>query len=601
MSMNYRILAPAVLFGFFATTVLGQTFSTPIQVSTDGGAHSPAMHVGRDGTIYVSWFENSADIYFSHSINGGASFTPPVHVSQQITTNNQNYQFTSLLQRAPNFAIDTKGVIHLVWMDSRLNNPETNRPQSDIWYVRSTDKGATWTQPRSIMDADDSEKYAQDFPAIACDSSDNLYVSYLDNRYLMRGLLRHYKMQCERSTDGGATWSLPVIADKLPVANSGTCECCRDDIAVSPQGHVYIAFRTSMTEDTGDMRDIFIARSMDGGVTFDRSIQCQLGDWNLTACPTKGPQIALDGNENLHVAWADARDDSSGKLISYYSLLRPGDSAVFPNYSVASRGLPDEEWPDLAYSAGGTIAYAYDSSAGPILFSYSSDGGNTWHRHVPFPGGSGDAQTIPALAFDASGNLFAAWQDASANGILFTKISELAAQVPFAVTTKAVEQKPDNTVRLSWWPPFKFNPFVWYDFTLTGPDSLAITTRDSTVTLDSLAAGNYDYRILAHTTAGSCKEDGSFRIYPASVTASQAALEVAYPNPVTDGILTLTSNAMNGLQQLRIVDGRGGIVKRLSITPEGTMLKVDVRDLPSGAYTCEITGKTLQRIRFVIP
>src|ERR1017187_3913648 len=140
--------------------------------------------------------------------------------------------------------------------------------QSDIWYVRSTDNGQTWTQPLSIMDADDSEKYAQDFPAIACDSSNNLYVSYLDNRYLMRGLVDHYKMQLERSTDGGATWSLPVIADKLPFENSGTCECCRQDIAVSPEGHVYIAFRTNMTETNGEKRDIFICRSMNGGITF---------------------------------------------------------------------------------------------------------------------------------------------------------------------------------------------------------------------------------------------------------------------------------------------------------------------------------------------
>ncbi|MFI5201994.1 MAG: T9SS type A sorting domain-containing protein, partial [Candidatus Kapaibacterium sp.] len=550
---------------------------------------------------YVSWFENNADIYFSHSTDGGTSFTPPVLVSQQITTNNSNYQFTSLLQRAPNFALDTNGVIHLVWMDSRIKNPETNQDQSDIWYTRSTDKGATWTQPASIMDADDSEKYAQDYPAIAIDSSDNLYVSYIDNRYLMRRVVPHYKLQLERSTDGGTTWTNPIIADKLPFVDAGTCECCRDDIAVSPSGHVYIAFRTSMTEGTRDMRDIFIARSMDGGVTFDSSIQCQLGDWNLTDCPTKGPQIVLDRNENLHVAWADARDDSSRKLVSYYSLLRQADTSVFPNYSISTGNLPYSEWPDVALGPDGTIAYAYLVS-GPDLFTYSSDGGNTWRRSVPFPGGSGDAQSIPALAFDASGNLFAAWQDANTNGILFTKITALAALAPFAVNIKDVEQKPDNSVRLSWWPPFSYNPFVWYDVTLGGPDSAKLNTRDTTVTFDSLPSGEYHYQILAHTALGRSQTDGYFNIPTAEVTTSENAsgeYEV-YPDPVTNGTLVITTPE-SGRQELTVLDSKGVVVKKTSLIPNGGRLEFDLRNLPPGAYTCELTGKTSRQIRFIIP
>src|ERR1019366_10416879 len=131
---------------------------------------------------------------------------------------------------------------------------------------------------------------------------------------------------------------------------------CRQDIAVSPEGHLYIAFRTSMTEPGGDERDIFICRSMDGGRTFDSSIQCQLGDWTLTGCPTRGPHISLDSAENLHVAWSDARDNSAGKLNSYFSLLRKGDTAVFPNYTVNGRGQ-SANWPDLAVSPNGLVAF----------------------------------------------------------------------------------------------------------------------------------------------------------------------------------------------------------------------------------------------------
>src|SRR5581483_5818817 len=270
--MNSKFFAFLTISFLAAGSAVGQTFSNPIQISRDAGAHDPALHTGRDGTIYISWFENNADIYFSHSSDGGSTFSIPVRVSQQVTTN----EWTSLLQRAPNFGIDTKGTIHLVWMEARIPDPRTNQEQSDIWYARSTDHGMTWTAPVSIMDANDSELYDQDYPAIAIDSQNTLYVCYLDNRDLLRGIVPHYKMMLERSVDGGATWSDPVIADQLPVSDAGTCECCRDDIAASPEGHVYIAFRTSMTETDGDKRDIFICRSRDGGLTFDSSIRCQL-------------------------------------------------------------------------------------------------------------------------------------------------------------------------------------------------------------------------------------------------------------------------------------------------------------------------------------
>ena len=438
--MNFKVVIAAALFSLPCIIAKGQTFSTAVAISADAGAHSPAMHVGRDGTIFVSWFENNADIYFSRSSDNGMTFSPPVRVSRQVTTNN----FTSLLQRVPNFAIDTNGTIHLVWMEGRILRPGSKQEETDVWYARSTDKGATWTQPFNIIDADDSDLYAQDFPAIAIDSSNNLYVCYIDNRYLERGIVPHYKLQCERSTDGGKTWSKPVIADKLPFENAGTCECCRTDIAASPDGHIYTAFRTNMTEPTGDKRDIYIARSMDGGLTFDSSIQCQLGDWTLDACPTKGPQIALDKNENLHIAWADARDDS-GKLATYYAALSNGASEVLAN-SAVSYGTPNATWPDVAIAPDGTIAYAYtlDFGGGPCRFSYSSDGGKDWKRTINFPGGSSDVQSIPALAFDGAGNLYAAWQAGTANGILAARVMLPAAGVNGAASR--VEEVYPNPV-----------------------------------------------------------------------------------------------------------------------------------------------------------
>src|SRR4051812_34040597 len=105
-----------------------QSFSAAVPVSKAADAHSPCMHVGPDGTIFVSWFQAKADVYFARSTDGGNTFSAPVRACRQVTDNN----YTSLLQRSPEFAIDTKGTIHLVWTEG------APKAASDVWYIQST-------------------------------------------------------------------------------------------------------------------------------------------------------------------------------------------------------------------------------------------------------------------------------------------------------------------------------------------------------------------------------------------------------------------------------------------------------------------------------
>jgi len=594
----------AILLTLSASSSVAQTFSTPIPVSKNAGAHSPVLHIGRDGTVYVSWFERNADVYFARSADGGKTFTAPVRASRQVTTNN----YTSLLQRSPEFVLDTKGVIHMTWVEGRIKGPD-GKEQSDTWYIRSTDKGDTWSMPMSVMDADDSTKYSQDFSAIAADSSDNLYISYLDNRYLMRGIGDHYRMHMQRSTDGGASWSKAVVADKLPIATSGTCECCRQDIAVSPEGHVYIAFRTNMTTPSdGDKRDIFICRSWDRGVTWDSSIRCQLGEWTLTACPTKGPHIALDRDEHLHLAWNDARDDS-GKLIAYFSLLKRGESQIFPNYSLSNSRTQQATWPDITIGPGGTLATAYQlTSGGANRFSYSTDGGNSWTNSV-YPGTDG---SLPIVRFDALGNLYTVWEDGTANGILFSKVTNLKAPVgPGTITVPSTQTFKSGAVKLHWPPPVNLRrgSFVWYHVFVNGAGfKYDNVVRDTSVDLGVLAYGMYGYSITAYTCLDSSITNAAFLVGASDVrlpTRGECRIEL-YPNPVTTGtlMLHLWSEVVRPLY-IAVRNSAGVTVMQSRITPSGNHAELDVRSLPAGSYFATITdaegsNKFLQRVEFVV-
>jgi hypothetical protein len=585
--MKHNCIAFLLLLTAPISALAQVSFTAPVRISLNAGAHAPVVHVGRAGIIFASWFERSADIYFAKSTNGGKSFSSPVRASRQVTTN----IYTSMLQRAPEFVVDTKGTIHLVWTEGRLGS------QSDVWYIRSTDQGTTWTQPTSIMDADDSQKYAQDFSAIACDSSDNLYVSYLDNRWLMRGAASdHYQMHMQRSTDGGKTWLDPVIANKLSVLSSGTCECCRQDIAVSPEGHVYIAFRTSQDlTNSLDDRSIFICRSWDKGVTWDNSIRCQTGTWNLTACPTKGPHISLNPHEDLFVSWNDARDDSAW-LFSYFAMLPKGETEIFPNVSMSQRAQSGM-WPAIAMTPLGYVAYAFMPSGGPVQFTYSSDGGNTWNRDRALPGRSGDDQSLPSIAFDAKGNVLVAWQDADSDAILFSEVSGMNARVPIAAPVSAIPITiaPAPLFTFKWHKPESLGiaTNTWYTINLKGVTFGPLPTRDTQFVTAVPPEGTYNYTIVAHTAFDSAVTNGSFTVAALGVSETSSTATSVYPNPAKNGIIALQVRGLQGLVSVTVQNALGATVKTVDTFAENETVRVNVKDLPHGTYraqVCTVTG-----------
>jgi hypothetical protein len=446
------------------------------------------------------------------------------------------------------------------------------------------------------MDGDDSQRYAQDFAAIACDSSDNLYVSYLDNRWLMRGEPSdHYQMHLQRSTNNGATWSNPVIANKLSVLSSGTCECCRQDIAASPEGHVYIAFRTSQElSSTLDDRSIFICRSWDKGATWDNSIRCQLGTWNLTACPSKGPHISLDKSEDLFLAWNDARDDSAA-IISYFAILPRGETTIFPNYSMSPRSLGGT-WPSVAMSPLGYIAYAFMPSGGPVQFSYSSDGGNTWNRNRALPGRSGDDQSLPSIEFDAAGHALLAYQDADSNAILFTEISGMSPRPQLAQPISLIPNliPPSPQTVLHWHTPagLGVGNYVWYTFEIDNIKYGPILTRDTELVVPVSPAISYHYLIAAHTTFDSAITGGSFTTLDSEslgVTKDGGKRTAVIPNPV-DGIVTFQINGLLGLASVDILNSVGSTVKSLDAFAVDEAVKANINGLPPGAYRARITN-----------
>ena len=126
-----------------------------------------------DGNVYVTWtrFGTGYPIYFSRSIDGGASYSTPVQISDS--------NLTSCQGSVP--AIGPNGEVYVVWY---------NYDTSAIRFARSLDGGVTWggrTQVASV-----SELYCplpggnfrcNSFPSFAVDPTNGyLHVAWGDSR-----------------------------------------------------------------------------------------------------------------------------------------------------------------------------------------------------------------------------------------------------------------------------------------------------------------------------------------------------------------------------------------------------------------------------------
>ena len=79
-------------------------------------------------------YTNGTDVMIARSTDGGASFSTPVRINDDATTNKWHWFGT--------FAVAPNGRLDAVWYDTR-NAPDNL--QSQLFYSYSTDAGATWS------------------------------------------------------------------------------------------------------------------------------------------------------------------------------------------------------------------------------------------------------------------------------------------------------------------------------------------------------------------------------------------------------------------------------------------------------------------------
>lgn len=248
----------------------------------------------------------------------------------------------------PNLAVGPDGRVYLSWLE----------PVGDSAHALrfSTLEGDHWSAPRTIAQRPDLFVNWADFPSVVPLSEHQLAAHWLQRS----GSARYaYDVRIAQSSDGGATWSTPVVphrdgtatehgfvslfpfrdsvgaiwldgrnfarvakgqtADMMlvmtsvaPIGAPGAervldarvCDCCQTSLAVASSGPV-VAYRDRLE---GEIRDVSIVRWTDSGWT--DGVVVHADGWKIDACPVNGPAIAAVG-ERVAVAWFTSANDTA--------------------------------------------------------------------------------------------------------------------------------------------------------------------------------------------------------------------------------------------------------------------------------------------------
>lgn len=579
-----------------------QDFAAGKRVDDDGGTAlqaSPQLSIDRQGNIYVLWTDyrsnNEGDVRLSRSTDGGASFGPSRTVLSAAAT-------VSGMQRGARIAVDSNGTLHILSQVSKKGGSGF-----DVLYQRSADGGGTFTAPISLTNS--TPKEHQDFPSIAVDGRNNIYVAWVDDRDVVAKTSSNTHIYATHSTDGGASFSTPIRADLMPDGVGGSCECCNTDIAASGDGYVTIAFRSNIN----NRRDIFLARSVDGANSFQTAIPVQSEPWMINACPMAGPTVTMDWEGTAHLAWRDMRASAKGKAYLYYATVRRQDFTASPDMAI-SDSPKGSSYPSVSVTPNGTILCAFQDNRNDLadlFITASHDGGNTFsaNKQLLQSPANTSQQLYPVGAVAPDGEYYVAWQETSkdAGDIMVSH----ATSIPPAVAPNAPllnlpkgTVSPDQFSGFSWNTPSGLGRALHLHYQLNLESSAGWGQTDDIASSwwpSTLPAGQYRWFVRAKTLTGLSASSDTLSFTVAATSGVSNAAPLA-----NTGAMQLLPNhcPAQSSTQLRIIlppnyslaqqveialfDMAGACVARLF---DGQLQQHDLRLslplLPAGVYRCQ--------------
>lgn len=328
--------------------------------SVENRGVSTAVSGDRVVAVWAVTADAVTDILAAVSDDAGATFSAPVRVNDIPGDARVNGE------QPPRAAFAGADIV-VVWQSRRTGQPA-------IRAARSRDGGRTFERAETLHD----EKLTgvRGWSSVAALPGGDVHVAWLDTRAAVKVAAPTPAARASSASAHahGASTRQDVYHAVLrrdgtraeDVVTTDVCFCCKTSSAVAADGTLYVAFRNVYP---GNLRDMAVARSVDGGRTFSDPVRVNQDGWELTGCPEDGPAIAVDAAGVVHVAWPTITDTSATRKGVFYSYSTDGGRTFAPRVRLDEGGdVNHAQHPQLSVANGRAIvAWDESTAAGPRI------------------------------------------------------------------------------------------------------------------------------------------------------------------------------------------------------------------------------------------
>jgi hypothetical protein len=324
------------------------------------------------GHLYIPWKrvinrDSSTQIMITKSTDEGVTWSAPVAVSDRFPGTSEA---TTFGQSFPLARTGPDGTVHLVW---------NSGTESALRYAKSTNGGATWSQPRiihrynpfgvkSTINGQSNSRVkgvvrAECYPALTIDNTGGPRNGWL---YLTWAADNYPNVYFSRSTDNGITWS-----DARIVHSDTTNDQFWAWIALDPtNGEIATMYSDSRDDDANLLVNTYVSWSSDGGTTW---VDRRVGDGrnDLRRNPFQGNTFAGDYsgcdfyNGVIYPSWVDMRNTEVNIADNDVYTAVVSTRAPSAPQSFTARTIPDRPTEiDLSWSAVTTLSFGQPLPAG---------------------------------------------------------------------------------------------------------------------------------------------------------------------------------------------------------------------------------------------